>query len=222
FTSPSRWRQPEWTVFAAEAAAVGIGALADNGLRDDVRDLRSSAADHITRTFEPLGSYGAFGVLGVFYLDGLVFRDARARNVAVDGLVASGIAAGVITPALKFVVGRSRPRDNLGTHHFSPGSGRASFPSGHATEAFAVAGVIADSYDAGWVKALSYGTAALVGFARIRHDAHFTTDVVAGALIGAHVGHTVAHHNRNLRGRFSVAPLLGRNGDRGISISTSF
>ena len=60
---------------------------------------------------------------------------------------------------------------------------KSSFPSGHATTAFAFAGVIAAEH--GWV----YGTpamllAAFVGYSRINDNQHRTHDVIAGATIG--------------------------------------
>src|SRR5206468_489847 len=145
--------------------------------------------------FEPLGEAGAFGVLGAFYVAGLAGHSERARSVGEDGLISSLIAGGIITPALKLAAGRVRPRDTDKTFEFKPFSGSSSFPSGHSTEAFAVASVIATHYDAPWVQVVSYGSAALVGFARVHHQAHFLSDVTAGAIIGTVTGRTVVHRN---------------------------
>ncbi|HEX6159043.1 MAG TPA: phosphatase PAP2 family protein [Thermoanaerobaculia bacterium] len=75
-----------------------------------------------------------------------------------------------------------------------------SFPSNHATQAFAVATVIARHYEERrWVRWLAYGVATGVGFARIYHDDHHTSDVIAGAAIGTFVGHTVVTTNQKWR-----------------------
>ena len=103
-------------------------------------------------------------------------------------------------PALKFVTGRSRPRKNLGTSDFHPFNGGASFPSGHTAAAFALAATIAEHEDRAWIKGLAYGVASLVGYARIDHDAHFASDVTAGAFIGVGVAKRVARLNRTGRG----------------------
>ena len=89
--------------------------------------------------------------VGWIYLAGLAGNDT-ADEVAQDGLAASLIASGLITPSIKLLVGRSRPRANEGIANFKPFSDpNASFPSGHTTEAFALASVIANHYDERWV-----------------------------------------------------------------------
>ena len=57
-----------------------------------------------------------------------------------------------------------QPRERI--FHPFPNSER-SFPSGEATQAFAVASVIAAHYDGLWIKISSYSIASLVGMARI-------------------------------------------------------
>ena len=111
------------------------------------------------------------------------------------------------------------------THHFTPFSNSdASFPSGETTQAFAVASVIAAHYDSLWVKVSSYGIASLVGMARIYENAHWTSDVLAGALIGTAVGTAIVHFNEKRRkakkeetGIF-ITPLLAP-GTAGIAIT---
>jgi membrane-associated phospholipid phosphatase len=101
---------------------------------------------------------------------------------------------------LKYAVGRARPNADRGTHYFTPfSSSNASFPSGETTQAFAVASVIAAHYDPLWVSVSSYGVASLVGIARIYEDAHWTSDALAGALIGTAVGTAIVHYNEKRR-----------------------
>ena len=54
----------------------------------------------------------------------------------------------------------------------------------------AVASVVAAHYDSVWVDGLAYAAAGLVGLARMDHNAHFASDVLAGAMIGTVVGRT--------------------------------
>ena len=134
------------------------------------------------------------------------------------------IASGLITPTLKFVVGRSRPNADHGPHHFQPFSSSASFPSGHATQAFAVASVVATGYDeVPWVAPIAYTGAGLVGFARIRGNNHFLSDVIAGAVIGTGVGYTIVHANRGRQHpqALTIAPLVCDAG-QGVSIEWRF
>jgi membrane-associated phospholipid phosphatase len=123
-------------------------------------------------------------------------------------------------PVLKVAGDRRRPRETDRTFDFRHSG--ASFPSGHTTEAFALASVIADHYDSGWIKGVSYGSAALVGFARIHHQAHFLSDVAAGALIGTAVGRAVIHRNEAERSRFTISPLLGPHDQPGVAVAISF
>lgn len=207
-TAPVRWQTPEWrNAGLTTLGVIGVAAIADRPIRDEMR--RHSGNSRLMRDVERFGAEYSLGVLGGFYLAGTLGDDARASAVAQDGLAASLVASGIVTPALKYVTGRSRPRDATGTTRLRPLSGAASFPSGHTTQAFAVASVIASHYDETWVKCSSYAVAGLVGVARSYHDAHFASDVLAGALIGTLVGQSVVAHNRTLRaGKLTVLPDL--------------
>jgi membrane-associated phospholipid phosphatase len=220
--APLDWQAPQWERFSLAMAGVGAAALLDGRVRDSERRDHNHLADQVAKDFEPLGSGGAWAVLGTFYLGGVLGNDVKARSVGEDGLIASLIAGGIVTPALKYVAGRSRPRDTTRTFDFKTFGGGSSFPSGHAAEAFAVASVVATEYDAGWVKGVAYGSAALVGFARIHHQAHFLSDVTAGALAGTAVGRGVAHRNAVERRHFLVAPLLGPQHQPGVGVSLGF
>jgi membrane-associated phospholipid phosphatase len=107
------------------------------------------------------------------------------------------ITSGVWTGAVKFASGRERPRET--SEFVSDWTGPAavfaddptgshsmhSFPSGHASGAFAIATVLSHQYPAhGIVPLLAYGTAAAIGYARMAQQAHWLSDVVVGGFIG--------------------------------------
>jgi membrane-associated phospholipid phosphatase len=224
--APAYWSARGWGRFGLVVAGVGAVALADKSIRD--RELRdhSKTADDIARLAEPLGSSDGLFLLGGFYLGGLLGHDGRAERVGFDGAVACLLAGGVVAPVWKEIAGRSRPRETTETFDFHPLSGRASFPSGHATQAFAIASTIATSYQRPWIEAASYGVATLVGFARVHHKAHFASDVAAGAAIGTAVGHTVVLVNRrDHRERahaVALGPVVGPRGQPGLGLDASF
>ena len=194
-TAPSRWEKPEWQDLGwATLAVAGTAAIVDRPLRDAMR--RQSGNSAFMRDIERFGAGYSLGVLGGFYLAGAVGNNDKATAVAQDGLAASLIASGIVTPVLKYATGRSHPRDTPDIAHFRPFSGASSFPSGHTTQAFAVASVISTHYDETWVKYSSYTVAGLVGVARSYHDAHFASDILAGALIGTLVGQSVVAYNQ--------------------------
>lgn len=196
------WHKAGWTSLAVLGTAVAI----DRSWRDEMR--RHSGNDPFLHQVERFGLQYAPVVIGGFYLAGAANDNQNAMEVAQDGLAASIIASGLVTPAIKLAVGRSRPRDNVGIAHLRPFSDSdSSFPSGHTTEAFALATVISSHYDEAWVGYAAYSVAGLVGVARTYHDAHFASDVLLGALIGTLVGKSVVAHNTSLRSNKQVALL---------------
>lgn len=207
-TAPSRWKEPEWQNLGwATLAIAGTAAIADRPIRDAMR--RQSGSSTFMRDIERFGAEYSLGVLGGFYLAGAVGNNDRASAVAQDGLSASLIASSIVTPVLKYATGRSRPRETPDIAHLRPFSGASSFPSGHTTQAFAVASVISAHHDETWVKCSSYTVAGLVGVARSYHDAHFASDVLAGALIGTLVGQSVVAYNQPRRShKISLLPEI--------------
>ena len=220
FTAPARWDTCDWLVFGGVAAGVGTAFAFDQDIQRAVQRNRNSTVDSVFNAVTPFGAEYAFGTLGAFYLGGAIFDDPRAKAVALDGASASLIASGLILYPLKYTVGRSRPSDNVGPYHFQPFSGHDSFPSGHTTEAFAVATVIAEHYDSLWIKFTSYGLASMVGYARLNSNVHWASDVLTGAAIGTFVGHVVVHVNEK-HWRLSVQPVIGPT-MRGAQLSFSF
>ncbi len=221
-TAPARWEEPEWKQAGwASLAVVGTALLVDRPLRDEMR--RHSGNDAAITQVERFGAQYAAGVVGGFYVVGALADNDTAIEVAKDGIAASLVASGIVTPAIKLVAGRSRPRAGEAVFEFRPFSDlNASFPSGHTTEAFALAAVIADHYDETWVSAASYSIAGLVGLARTYHHAHFASDVVAGAMIGTLVGKSVVAHNAALKsGKVVLLPEVG-GGLIGLRIAGSF
>jgi membrane-associated phospholipid phosphatase len=202
-TAPVRWEQPEWQNFGLAAfSVIGVAAIADRPISDEMR-RHAPNNNGFMLGVERFGAEYSLVVLSGFYLTGALGNNDTSSAVAQDGLAASIIASGIITPAIKFITGRARPRENTGIAKFHPlsmdYSSNSSFPSGHATEAFALASVIANHYDETWVAYSSYAVAGLVGVARSYHGAHFASDVLAGALIGTLVGKSVVAHNKPMR-----------------------
>jgi undecaprenyl-diphosphatase len=153
------------------------------------------------------GAHGAFGPLmialsvvgGGWALVLLLPLVALARTRRFAGVLAAGVAAqAVLVWALKAAVGRVRPwiRFDLAAPLGAPHDG--SFPSGHAAGCFCVAAFLAVVLPAEWpdrprlgrtVVGLAAIFAASVALSRVYLGAHFPSDVVAGAVLGALVGH---------------------------------
>jgi hypothetical protein len=161
-----------------------------------------------------LGSYAAVGASFAALGGGWLFRDTRLRDTGRDAIEAELLAAGIVTPLLKTVTGRLRPSQGSDADEFRSLSGNQSFPSGHATEAFAVASVFAARSDGWVVPTLSYTLASMVALARVNDRAHFVSDVFAGAVIGTAIGRSVVHrHVANPeRSSWDLVPIESRRG----------
>ena len=99
----------------------------------------------------------------------------------------SGATAFAAVTALKYVVGRARPANGLGSNSFKPFSstgGFDSFPSGHTIISWAVLTPFAEEYDAPWL----YGVAAITNLARVGSRQHWFSDTVAGSALGYGIG----------------------------------
>jgi membrane-associated phospholipid phosphatase len=136
---------------------------------------------------------GTLLVPGAFYVVGHFRKDSYATHTSLlagEALADSGIAALV----LKNAVGRRRPSaiptggnysDTWFETYHPLFNSNGSFPSGHAILAFSVATVFAQRYrNHRWVPWVAYGAATLVGFSRLTQQAHFPSDVFAGAALG--------------------------------------
>jgi membrane-associated phospholipid phosphatase len=225
-SAPIHWDLKEWGLAAASIGTVALlGELGDVHLRNAVQKNRSGVLDDLAKVVEPFGTGYGWAVVGAYGVVGFAFHDQEAKDTAFDAAM-SALLSGAITDGLKIIVGRARPEQNHGAAHFDPFGGDKSFPSGHATTAFAIGSVIAAHSDQAWVKASAYSIAGLVAFARVYHDAHWTSDVAAGALIGTAVGETIVRLNRLVRARGSkaalyAAPIVG-DGRRGAVLVLVF
>lgn len=132
-------------------------------------------------------------------LAGWGLRDERMMDAGIDSFESSVFAAGVVTPVIKRVAGRARPNADLGKHSFHPfNSAYQSFPSGHATNSFAIYTAIAERYDDNpTVRAICYTLETSIAIARIHDRAHWMSDVLAGGMIGHAIAKSIVlNHKR--------------------------
>lgn len=210
FMSPGHWDSRDWLTLGGVAVGIGVVAVFDEDIQHGIRHARTDSLTNIFDAVQPFGNEYAIGVVGTFYLWGEIFKDQRAKATALDSIAASAISSGIIVNTTKYIVGRSRPTDGKGAYDFHPFSGHDSFMSGHTTEAFTLASVITEHYDALWVKVVAYGLAGTVGYARLNNNRHWTSDVLTGGVVGIYVGKTVVHFNREHH-RIKLQPIVERD-----------
>lgn len=160
-------------------------------------------------------------------LDSSGMVDARReKSAALLTLESFLLTQGIVT-GLKYVTGRNRPEESDDAFDFegpSKGDSNASFPSGHAGSAFAVATVLSETYGADnpWVPYLAYPVAAGTAFARIDDDRHWFSDVFVGGAIGFAVGRTVTRHSPFLaRNNITLQPFTQANAS-GLGVNVTF
>jgi len=175
----------------AGIAAVLLAALLvlDGRLMALITPFRGPGVEPIALAITSLGwGASALAIAVALAAGGWAGGNPRVTALGLHGLGAVS-ASGLLGQAAKLLFGRVRPGggDLAGTFQFlslQPGN---SFPSGHATTAFAFAAVLAHAYPR-WRWA-GYVGAFLVALSRLYLNKHFPADALAGALLGATVGH---------------------------------
>ena len=128
-------------------------------------------AGSFARSVSDINPYAVgFGVI----LPALTDHD-KGKETTIRYLDAQ-VAAGAVTQLLKHTIHERRP----------DGSDTLSFPSGHTSSAFALAGALSKTHPK--QKWLYIGLAAVVGWSRVELDKHHWHDVAAGAVIGYTAG----------------------------------
>lgn len=217
---PSEARNPAFSVpfLVTGALAYSFSHDEDGGadaqLEADLSGDTNGAGRKSARFLSQIGDAGAGALLiGTAYLAGRWSghdRLAEASSLSAE----AALSAGLWSTILKAATARTRPSSSgIGDFgHYAPRQGQevGSFPSGHATGAFAVATVFSGVYpDHRWVSWVAYGTAGLIGLSRISLARHFPTDVIAGALLGNSVGRMVlARRGETAPKRSSLQPIL--------------
>jgi undecaprenyl-diphosphatase len=111
-------------------------------------------------------------------------RHAAWRRAAMAAVLSAGLAL-AIGKVISEIVDRARPfvADPGGVHLFSHHAADPSFPSDHATAAFAIAVAIVLRKPA-W-GAFALAAAIILSVGRVAIGVHYPSDILAGAVLGA-------------------------------------
>jgi len=194
-TGPFHSTKKTWGKVAGFAVIESGLFLSDKPVQQYAIDLMSrnpnlKGVSHYVTQFGAAYEIYTLAALGTY---GWVFKNEKMKTTTLLA-TQSYLVAGTVQALTKFVTGRQRPnyiateadpRPIFRGPAFSLEHGSTSFPSGHTTAVFAAATVFAQEYkDHLWVPILSYSAATLVGLSRITENAHWISDVFAGAGLG--------------------------------------
>lgn len=113
-----------------------------------------------------------------------IIKIQRASILALESLILSGTTALL----LKNTFHRHRPNQFHGVDQFDginfSSTENLSFPSGHSSNAWALATSLAQSLKSPTASILLYTLASMTSYARVAANKHWVSDVTVGALIG--------------------------------------
>ena len=213
WTSPLRIssRDALWLVpFAAgTGVALHYDAQAQQNLGIDKSRIDAS------NTISGFGSsYVLLGGAAGFYFLG---QGTHNQHLAETGRLGAEavLDSFLVVEALKLATNRERPNEGNGQGGFWPHGTRSyeldgSFPSGHATESFALARVIASEYPSKPVQVAAYAFALAISASRVTARQHFPSDVLVGGTFGYLIGGYVVRHHAagNEESALFMAPIM--------------
>ena len=128
----------------------------------------------------------AFGLPVLIVLSSFIYKNTIHKRKAII-VGASVLLSAIVATILKYSVNRSRPFEVYNFIQNVGEGGSPSIPSGHATDAFALATAICLAYPKWYIILPAFLWAFAVGYSRMVLGVHYPSDVLAGALIGASV-----------------------------------
>jgi membrane-associated phospholipid phosphatase len=186
---------------AAWAAIGGAASLVSHAEDASVSTALSSGGSFHSSFFDTGNLLGSVpiqmgGAMAAYAL-GRAAHNRRAAEAGID-LLRAQMLAQATTFAIKYTINRTRPDGE-----------RYSFPSGHASIAFASAAVLERHF--GWKAGIpAYAAASYVAAARIENQRHYLSDVVFGAALGILSARTVTVGRGTAR--FGVMPFAAPSG----------
>jgi membrane-associated phospholipid phosphatase len=212
FTAPLHWNGRNWEYFGGALAAIAVAHHYDTQARTHFdagssAPLGPKASGELTDALP--GAALFLGTWGYASLIGSHSGEGEAWNMLESG----GLSL-VSAYTLKYIVRRPGPDATTDPNHFFGGG--TSFPSEHTTAAFAVGTVLAESGNPEfrWIRrTIGYGVGIGTAYLRMRHNAHWLSDTVAGAALGMASAHFVMNRSAERaqaeNSEISLVPVQG-------------
>jgi membrane-associated phospholipid phosphatase len=216
FTAPLRWDHNDWAWFGGALVAIGASHHYDTQVRTHFIKLQGLQ----TNAKDGPDTLPTAAVLAATWGYATLVNDENGRREAWAMLEAAGLGSATAY-ALKYIARREGPDQSSNPNQWGKGGGN-SFPSWHSTAAFAVGTVLAESGndEYRWVRRLlGYGLGAATSYERLKHNAHWLSDTVAGAALGIASARFTMH--RTYRDKTEGAALGVMPVERGVMLTWS-
>lgn len=211
YSRPLYWKGDNWLVFGGTVLGTIALYTIDHTTTEFFRDQEDKIPHFIEQYGWKVGNpQNNYAITGAVYFTGLFTKSEKWRRLGVL-MLSSASAAGLLQQALKYPLGRARPRTGLGKDTFDPFSSDAeyhSFPSGHAILAFTNGHAIAKQFKSIWAKAGIYTVSAVPGLSRLWNGAHWFSDVALSAAISIFTVETI---DRYLDGKYDPTGQRDKN-----------
>lgn len=205
-TAPFHLKGKDWVKLGGFALVAGGVMLADKSIQSYATGLteRNEIVKDVGAYITNFGATYEVYTLAAFAGYGLIFKNEKVKTTTLLATQAY-LTSYAMFNLIKVVAGQQRPNyPDPQTGKVSPkfhgpfyrfkkdaagnkpaDNSYTSFPSGHATLAFAAATVYAMEYrDRPLVPIIAYSAASLVGLTRITENKHWASNILAGAALG--------------------------------------
>ena len=188
YSRPLHWEKKQFTDFGYVVAGTTSLYLIDDNVDNWANGWRGDVPRWLVDYGNDVGSpNNNFMLTGAVYLTGLFTKNPKLRRTGVL-LISSASAAGLMQQISKRIIGRARPKADVGKDvfdplHFDRVFNYDSFPSGHVMLGFTNAYAIAKQFKSPWVKAGLYTLGSIPGLSRVIDRFHWISDVAFSTAI---------------------------------------
>jgi membrane-associated phospholipid phosphatase len=215
---PLRVKEVSLTDVVIATAVLGTIPATVYGLDDPLRRNLKNIPDSTASNLTAIGQGTTFGSLGLIYGWGLYSHNDEARHAVLTGVEGIGLSS-LLTLGIKAAFGRKRPNAGDGPRAFFKGG--QSFVSGDTTPTFAAAATISEAFNYHWWAAIpAYSLAVMTGVGRMGKDAHWASDILGSALVGAGTTEFLfyLHREREKPTSLIILPMLPGHGAMGVTV----
>jgi membrane-associated phospholipid phosphatase len=188
YSRPLHWQKNQFANFGYVAAGTAALYSIDDNVDNWANGWRGDVPRWLVDYGNDVGSpNNNFMLTGAVYLTGLFTKNPKLRRTGVL-LISSASAAGLMQQISKRIIGRARPKADVGKDvfdplHFDRVFNYDSFPSGHVMLGFTNAYAIAKQFKSPWVKAGLYTLGSIPGLSRVIDRFHWISDVAFSTAI---------------------------------------